>query len=72
MFVLVHKQELISACEKGDLKTVRRLSSQVTVRDVRDSRGWSPLHYAARLVIDSGIYPECCQAYCIIMLLHCF
>ena len=57
MFLLIHKLELISACEEGDLKTVRRLSSQVTVRDVRHSLGLSPVHYAARLVIVSMQYP---------------
>ena len=47
---------LISACEKGDLNTVRRLSSQVVVRDVRGSDGRSLLHIAARLVIVSMQY----------------
>ena len=40
----------------GDLKTVRRLSSQVTVRDVRGSWRQSLLHIAARLVIVSMQY----------------
>ena len=40
----------------GDLKTVRRLSSQVTVRDVRDRYGRSLLGIAARLVVVSMQY----------------
>ena len=44
------KRELLSACKKGDLDTVRRLSGEVAVSDVRYSRGQSPLHFAARLV----------------------
>ena len=44
------ERELLSACKKGDLDTVRRLSGEVAVSDVQGSNGWSPLHYAARLV----------------------
>ena len=44
------ERELLSACEKGDLDTVRRLSGEVAVSHVRDRRGWRPLHFAARSV----------------------
>ena len=44
------ESELLSACEKGDLDTVRRLSGEVAVSDVRNSAGWSPLHLSAMLV----------------------
>ena len=44
------ERELLSACKKGDLDTVRRLSGEVAVSDVRDRDGWSPLHIAARSV----------------------
>ena len=45
------EKELLRACIGGDLETVKRLSSVITVREVR----WywheeSPLHIAARYV----------------------
>ena len=45
------EKELLRACEDGDIETVKRLSSVITVRKVR----WywheeSPLHIAARYV----------------------
>ena len=52
------EEELLIACEDGDLETVKRLSSVITVREVRDYlfkgsdylfKG-SPLHNAARYV----------------------
>ena len=46
---------LLSACEKGDLDTVRRLSGEVAVSHVRDSDGWRPLHFAARSVENNYI-----------------
>ena len=42
---------MLRACIDGDLETVKRLSSVITVRDVREF--WdeeSPLHIAARYV----------------------
>ena len=47
------ERELLSACEKGDLDTVRRLSGKVAVSNVRDWDGWSPLHFAARSVYNT-------------------
>ena len=44
------ESELLAACEKGDLDTVRRLSGEVAVSDVKDWKGWSSLHVAAMLV----------------------
>ena len=47
------EEQLIQACIEGDLETVKRLSVEVTLRNVRDLN-WlhsSLLHYAARLVI---------------------
>ena len=44
------ESELFSACVKGDLDTVRRLSGEVAVSDVRNTDGWSPVHFAARSV----------------------
>ena len=44
------ESELLSACEKGDLDTVRRLSGEFAVSHVRDRRGWRLLHFAARSV----------------------
>ena len=44
------ERELFSACEREDLDTVKRLSGEVAVSDVRDSDGSSLLHHAARLV----------------------
>ena len=45
------EEELLRACEDGDLETVKRLSSVITVREVREYlfKG-SPLHNAARYV----------------------
>ena len=45
------EEELLIACEDGDLETVKRLSSVITVREVREYlfKG-SPLHIAARYV----------------------
>ena len=45
------EEELLIACEDGDLETLKRLSSVITVREVRDYlfKG-SPLHNAARYV----------------------
>ena len=45
------KEELFRACEDGDIETVKRLSSVITVHEVR----WywheeNPLHVAARYV----------------------
>ena len=55
------ERELLSACEKGDLDTVRRLSGEVAVSDVRDSAGWSPLHFAAMLVNNIVAEIQNCQ-----------
>ena len=55
------ERELLSACEKGDLDTVRRLSGEVAVSDVRDSAGWSPLHLAATLVDNIIAKVQNCQ-----------
>ena len=41
------QEELLRACEDGDLETVKRLSSVITVREVRDYLEKSPLHNAA-------------------------
>ena len=40
---------LFWACWAGDMDTVK--ASQVALRDVRDHFDFSPLHYAARLVL---------------------
>ena len=47
------ERELLSACEKGDLEIVRRLSGKVAVSNVRDLGGQSPLHFAARSVYNT-------------------
>ena len=45
------EKELFRACIDGDLETVKRLSSVITVRQVRDYvSGKSPLHIAVRYV----------------------
>ena len=45
------EEELFRACEDGDLETVKRLSSVITVREVREIYNEeSPLHVAARYV----------------------
>ena len=45
------EEELLIACEDGDLETVKRLSSVITVREVREIYNEeSPLHVAARYV----------------------
>ena len=42
---------MLRACEDGDLETVKRLSSVITVREVREFYNEeSPLHIAARYV----------------------
>ena len=42
---------MLRACEDGDIETVKRLSSVITVREVREYRyKGSPLHIAARYV----------------------
>ena len=49
----IWEKQLIQACIEGDLETVKRLSIQVTLRNVR-GLNWphsSLLHYAARLVV---------------------
>ena len=38
---------MLRACEDGDLETVKRLSSVITVREFRDYLERSPLHNAA-------------------------
>ena len=45
------EKEVLRACRDGDLETVKRLSSVITVREVRDYvSGKSPLHIAVRYV----------------------
>ena len=45
------EKEVLRACEDGDLETVKRLSSVITVREVGDYvSGESPLHIALRFV----------------------
>ena len=44
------EKELFRACIDGDLETVKRLSSVITVREVRDCLERSPLHIAAGYV----------------------
>ena len=48
------EDDLLEACERGDLETVRRLSSQANIRDVKYSDGEGPLHKAAELVTDTN------------------
>ena len=40
------EKEVLRACIDGDLETVKRLSSVITVREVRDYLKRSPLHIA--------------------------
>ena len=47
------ERELFSACEKGDLDIVRRLSGEVAVSNVRNWEGQSPLHFAAMSVYNT-------------------
>ena len=45
------EKEVLRACKDGDVGTVKRLSSVITVREVRDYvSGESPLHIALRYV----------------------
>ena len=41
------EKEVLRACKDGDIETVKRLSSVITVREVRDYLERSPLHIAA-------------------------
>ena len=47
------EKQLIQACKEGDLETVKKLSIQVTLQNVRDLNWpyFRLLHHAARLVM---------------------
>ena len=41
------KDELFSACESGDVETVKKIAGRVNVAAVTYSYKWTPLHWAA-------------------------
>ena len=57
------ERELLSACKKGDLDTVRRLSREVAVSDVRENLEYSLLYYAVRLVDNTFLRFEIANRY---------